>query len=855
VPAFQATVYDAAGRVLQTSNALGHTTSYAYDPLGRVVSQTDALGGVTSFRYDALGNRLSLTDPVDNTTTWTYDALNRVVQETNELGYSRYFVYNDVGYLTRRIDRRGLVREFQYDTLGRNTAEIWYDTAADAEMDANRQNTLNFTYDALGRMLSAGDQFAGYDYTYDRLGRMTISDAAIAGLAPTVTLTNAYGAAGRRTQVAAAISGNADFVTDYMYDQLGRTTSIWQSASPTSVLPVADKRVDLTYDLANQPVTLTRYADLSGNQLVAATDYLFDQAGRLTGMTHSKGASIFADYDWTFDEANRMTRFESLIDGIVDYTNDDTDQLTGADYDYQDDEQYIYDENGNRVNNGYTVGPNNQLLSDGTYTYTYDQEGNRTSKTNIATGELVEYIWDHRNRLTKVTFKDASDIPTKIVEYAYDFGQRWVRKTLDTNADGTIEESRIFVHDADPSRSLGERARVRAPQIVLDFEKTGSSDVTVTDLSHRYLWGANVDQILADETVNNGTADDVAWALTDHLNTVRDLGEYDPATDITSVVKHITYDAFGQITSDSATEMESLLLYTARPYDFDADLQNNLNRWYDLSTGRWMNIDPIGFESGDANLYRYVANHPGFTVDPLGLKVLIFGWEGFGASIGTGVKAMNDVYKPIAIEELGGDVEFDISGQEVLGGILAADRSARRIIKAAKNAHYSCVDIHYDRIVLIGYSWGANYATRVASRMQQIDRTVKIDLVFTIDPVFQEFGMKLGKSETLEGLKWGTGDPITPNNFRLWENYYQTSSVRPKLVGDQLKFATRNVHIDAATLEAGPYPSLDRRLSFPNRDADLEGHNYIPYLQKVQARWRELMKDLKGSTTRSDFGS
>jgi YD repeat-containing protein len=299
-------------------------------------------------------------------------ALNRVVQETNELGYSRYFAYNDGGYLTRRIDRRGLVREFLYDTLGRNTAEIWYDTAADAEMDANRQNTLNFTYDALGRMLSAGDQFASYAYAYDHLGRMTSSDAAIAGLVPTVTLTNAYDAAGRRTQVAAAIGGSADFVTNYAYDQLGRTTSIQQSTAGTANVPTADKRVDFTYDLANQPVTLTRYADLAGNQLVAATDYLFDQAGRLTGMTHAKGASVFADYDWTFDEANRMTRFESLIDGVADYTNDDTGQLTGAEYTAgaglptaPPDEQYVYDENGNRINNGYTVGPNNQLLSDG----------------------------------------------------------------------------------------------------------------------------------------------------------------------------------------------------------------------------------------------------------------------------------------------------------------------------------------------------------------------------------------------------------------------------------------------------------------------------------------------------------
>jgi YD repeat-containing protein len=51
-------------------------------------------------------------------------------------------------------------------------------------MDTNRQNTLSFTYDAVGQLLSAGDQYAGYDYTYDRLGRMITSDASITGLTP-----------------------------------------------------------------------------------------------------------------------------------------------------------------------------------------------------------------------------------------------------------------------------------------------------------------------------------------------------------------------------------------------------------------------------------------------------------------------------------------------------------------------------------------------------------------------------------------------------------------------------------------------------------------------------------------------
>ncbi len=40
---------------------------------------------------------------------------------------------------------------------------------------------------------------------------------------------------------------------------------------------------------------------------------------------------------------------------------------------------------------------------------------------------------------------------------------------------------------------------------------------------------------------------------------------------------------------------------------------------YDPSIGRWLEEDPIGFEAGDANLYRYVTNGPTNAVDPTGL--------------------------------------------------------------------------------------------------------------------------------------------------------------------------------------------------------------------------------------------
>jgi len=38
------------------------------------------------------------------------------------------------------------------------------------------------------------------------------------------------------------------------------------------------------------------------------------------------------------------------------------------------------------------------------------------------------------------------------------------------------------------------------------------------------------------------------------------------------------------------------------------------------SLGRWISQDPIGFEAGDANLYRYVGNGPISRVDPQGLE-------------------------------------------------------------------------------------------------------------------------------------------------------------------------------------------------------------------------------------------
>jgi hypothetical protein len=43
----------------------------------------------------------------------------------------------------------------------------------------------------------------------------------------------------------------------------------------------------------------------------------------------------------------------------------------------------------------------------------------------------------------------------------------------------------------------------------------------------------------------------------------------------------------------------------------------------DPAIGRWISQDPLGFDAGDANLYRYVRNAPTLKTDPDGLKELV----------------------------------------------------------------------------------------------------------------------------------------------------------------------------------------------------------------------------------------
>src|SRR5262249_46102876 len=115
-----------------------------------------------------------------------------------------------------------------------------------------------------------------------------------------------------------------------------------------------------------------------------------------------------------------------------EYEYDDTDQITVASG--WRNESYTYDKNGNRSN--YTIGDDNQILSDGDFNYDYDDEGNMTLKTEISSGDYWTYEWDYRNRLTKVTKYNIGNVVQEVSDFTYDVFNRLVIRSFDDDGPG-----------------------------------------------------------------------------------------------------------------------------------------------------------------------------------------------------------------------------------------------------------------------------------------------------------------------------------------------------------------------------------------------------------------------------------
>ena len=137
--------------------------------------------------------------------------------ETNALTKARSYVYDAVGNVTKITDRNGGIRDFAYDDLDRLTSETWKNGETTVD-------TIDFTYNDAGYLLTADDDDSDLTYTYDDLYRVLTEDNTGTSGVPDVVLTSGYDDVGNRTSLDAKIATTDDFQNDYTYDDIYRMT-------------------------------------------------------------------------------------------------------------------------------------------------------------------------------------------------------------------------------------------------------------------------------------------------------------------------------------------------------------------------------------------------------------------------------------------------------------------------------------------------------------------------------------------------------------------------------------------------------------------------------------------------------
>jgi RHS repeat-associated protein len=224
------------------------------------------------------------------------------------------------------------------------------------------------------------------------------------------------------------------------------------------------------------------------------------------------------------------------------------------------------------------------LLSDQHATYEYDLLGNLTAKH---TGEGVVYFaYDAENRLSRVTMPDGM-----VIEYGYDPMGRRVRRTVSG-------ASTYFV--------------MADEDMIAEFEGEA--------MAAKYIHGPGTDE---------------PWALVNRKGSyyyhADGLGSIVAITDdARRVVQTYEYDFFGNGAFGGLHDMKNRIkqpyAFTGREFDSDTRMYYYRARYYDPSTGRFTQQDPIGYNGG-LNLYAYVGGNPVNATDPWG-EVLVSLAEG-----------------------------------------------------------------------------------------------------------------------------------------------------------------------------------------------------------------------------------
>jgi RHS repeat-associated protein len=299
-------VYNANGDLVQESNGLGQTTTYALDGLKRLAAITNAQNASAQIAYDKLDNVVAASDFKGMTTSYDRDAAGNAKQtHSNDAGLHAA-QYDALGLPTSVTDALGQATSIQRDLLGRPTLITYADDANSATA-----RTTTITYSNAGFASVITDPAAKTTYIRDPLGRVTRKTQLLTSGANSV-VNYTYVPAGTAANVGGGGQLNSmsypnGGILSYVYSASGQLSGLnWATSATAAALPLIS---NITWSPLGQPLTWNwDFADAPGATIPLGTASIpttqtaartFDTAGRMT-------ANEFASY--TYDPAGRITQ-------------------------------------------------------------------------------------------------------------------------------------------------------------------------------------------------------------------------------------------------------------------------------------------------------------------------------------------------------------------------------------------------------------------------------------------------------------------------------------------------------------------------------------------------------------------
>jgi RHS repeat-associated protein len=392
--------YDEVGNLVQYTDRNGDVRQYDYDALNRTTLERWLTGSTTVreivYGFNEVGDWTSVSDP-DSQYAFTYNARGRLTQSDNAgtldvphvvLDYTRDLVGNILD-VTSSI---GVNTHSTYDAVNQLKNLRWDGPSVDASVNftydargmvetVERFSDLTGTqsagrstlsYDAKGRLLglehrSAADAvISQYDYTYDLIGKMlTASDSLD-------SITYEYDLLGQLTS--ADHSSQPDEIFDY--DALGNREGDDYEVTTGNRL-AADEQFDYAYDDNGALILKTERA--TG----AFTEFDYDHRGRLISIVQKDaGGAVLHTTTNRFDALDR--RIAQTADGVTRYTVFDHERAF-ADFAADGSLETAY---------LHAPGTDNLLAranDDGLAWYLADQQGTTRDIVN-STGQLLDHI-------------------------------------------------------------------------------------------------------------------------------------------------------------------------------------------------------------------------------------------------------------------------------------------------------------------------------------------------------------------------------------------------------------------------------------------------------------------------------